>query len=87
MEQRLSARGPRDLLIGVLKLYKLLLSPYFGNCCRFHPSCSEYMMGSVRLNGVILGSLDGAWRILRCNPFHPGGIDEPQRIRFFVKEG
>lgn len=76
---------PRDLLIGILKLYKLVVSPYFGNCCRFYPSCSEYTMGSVRLNGSLLGSLDGLWRILRCNPFHPGGVDEPRRIRLFGK--
>jgi putative component of membrane protein insertase Oxa1/YidC/SpoIIIJ protein YidD len=42
-------------------------------------------MGSVRLNGAFLGSLDGAWRILRCHPFHPGGVDEPRRIQLFGK--
>ena len=76
---------PRDLLIGVLKFYKLAISPYIGNCCRFYPSCSEYMMGSVRLNGAIVGGLDGIWRVLRCHPFNPGGMDEPKRIHIFGK--
>ena len=80
------AAWPRDLLIGLLKLYKLFLSPYFGNCCRFHPTCSEYMMGSVHLNGAFLGFLDGAWRVLRCHPLNPGGVDKPRRISVFRKK-
>lgn len=74
---------PRQFLIGLLKLYQSAVSPYIGDCCRFHPSCSEYMIGSVRLNGAILGSLDGIRRILKCHPFHPGGVDEPRRIHLF----
>ncbi len=74
---------PRHLLIGLLKLYQTAVSPYIGNCCRFHPSCSEYMIGSVRLNGAFLGALDGIRRLLKCHPFHPGGVDEPRRIELF----
>lgn len=76
---------PRQLLIGVLKFYQAAISPYIGPCCRFHPSCSEYMIGSVRLNGAVLGAFDGIWRILKCHPFHPGGVDEPRRIRISGK--
>jgi len=72
----------RDILIGALKLYKCAISPWLGDCCRFHPSCSDYMIGSIRENGPILGVLDGMWRILRCNPFNPGGVDPPRRIHF-----
>jgi len=74
---------PRNLLIGLLRLYQKAVSPYIGDCCRFHPSCSEYTIGSARLNGAVLGVLDGIRRILRCHPFHPGGIDEPRRIQLF----
>jgi len=74
---------PRDLLIGLLKFYQAAVSPYIGDCCRFHPSCSEYMIGSIRLNGVVLGALDGIRRIGKCHPFHPGGVDEPRRIELF----
>jgi len=74
---------PRNLLIGLLRLYQKAVSPYIGDCCRFHPSCSEYTIGSAQLNGAVLGVLDGIRRILRCHPFHPGGIDEPRRIQLF----
>jgi hypothetical protein len=74
---------PRHLFIGLLRLYQGAVSPYIGNCCRFHPSCSEYMIGSIRLNGAILGLLDGIRRIGRCHPFHEGGVDLPRRFQFF----
>ena len=74
---------PRKLLIGLLRLYQAAVSPAIGACCRFHPSCSEYMIGSVRLNGALLGTLEGIRRLLKCHPFHPGGVDEPRRIELF----
>ncbi|MDA8121116.1 MAG: membrane protein insertion efficiency factor YidD [Deltaproteobacteria bacterium] len=74
---------PRHLLIGLLRLYQTAVSPYIGDCCRFHPSCSEYMIESIRLNGSILGVLDGIRRIGKCHPFHPGGVDLPRRIQLF----
>ena len=69
-----------DLVVAALKLYQRTMSPYLGNCCRFHPSCSEYMIGSIRMNGSLLGIYDGLYRILRCHPFHPGGVDPPRKI-------
>lgn len=74
---------PSDLVVHALKLYQRLISPWLGDCCRFAPSCSEYMIGSVRENGSVIGVLDGIWRILRCHPFHPGGFDPPRRIHLF----
>ena len=73
----------RNILIGILRGYQRLVSPYLGNCCRFYPSCSEYIIGSLRLNGALLGILDGMRRIVRCHPFHPGGVEEPRRIHIF----
>ncbi len=73
----------RDLLIGILRIYQRVVSPWLGDCCRFTPSCSEYMIGSIRCNGVLLGVLAGLGRILRCHPFHPGGVDEPRRIQLW----
>lgn len=70
-----------QILIAFIRLYQRAVSPYFGNCCRFYPSCSEYMIGSVRLNGPVAGFFDGFRRILRCHPYHPGGVDEPRRIQ------
>jgi putative membrane protein insertion efficiency factor len=72
---------PTDAPIAILRAYQRLVSPLLGDCCRFHPSCSEYMIGSLRLNGLLVGTLDGAWRVLRCNPFSRGGVDHPRRIR------
>lgn len=69
----LPARG----VIGLVRIYQWTLSPLFGPVCRFHPSCSEYFIQAVEKYGVISGSLRGAWRILRCHPFHRGGYDPP----------
>ena len=45
--------------------------------CKFHPSCSEYAALAVRRHGVVRGSAKAAWRVLRCNPWTRGGVDEP----------
>lgn len=71
----------RDVFVGLVRLYQRIVSPYFGNRCRFHPSCSEYMAMSIRKNGSFFGILDGVGRLLRCHPFHPGGVDWPREIR------
>lgn len=63
------------MLIGLLRAYKLLISPLLGQRCRFHPSCSTYAMEAVRLHGPIRGSWLAARRIGRCHPLHPGGHD------------
>ncbi len=68
---------PANVLVGLVRIYQLLLSPLFGGRCRFYPSCSEYFIGAVRKYGAISGSFRGVWRILRCHPFHPGGYDPP----------
>ncbi len=71
----------REIPIRLLKGYQRLVSPFLGDCCRFYPSCSEYTIRSLRMNGILLGTLDGMRRIGRCHPFHPGGVDEPRRIQ------
>ena len=68
---------PSAVLIGGVRLYQKLLSPLLGRRCRFHPSCSEYLIEAVRKYGVVSGGLRGVWRILRCNPFCGGGYDPP----------
>jgi len=44
--------------------------------CRFYPSCSDYAYGCVERHGIILGVLLSIWRVLRCQPLHPGGVDD-----------
>lgn len=58
-----------------IRLYQLLLSPIFGGQCRFYPSCSSYTFEAVAKYGVIKGGLLGIKRLLKCHPFHPGGVD------------
>lgn len=59
----------------IIRTYQYLISPLFGNCCRFYPSCSSYAIEAFRLHGYLRGSYLTFKRILRCHPWHPGGID------------
>ncbi len=72
--------GMRRLLVAIIRFYQKAVSPYIGPCCRFHPSCSEYTVGSIEQNGAVVGLLCGLGRIARCHPFHPGGVDPPRRV-------
>lgn len=65
----------RNVLILVIKTYKLIISPVLGNNCRFYPSCSTYSMEAFELHGVFKGFYLTAKRLLKCHPFHEGGID------------
>jgi len=65
----------QELVIRLLRLYKLLVSPLLPSACRFHPTCSEYMLEAVQRHGVLRGVWLGVTRLLRCHPFHEGGFD------------
>lgn len=65
------------LLVGLIRVYQRMFSPLFGNACRFHPSCSNYMIESLRKYGLIIGVVRGVRRISRCHPWDPGGYDPP----------
>lgn len=67
---------PRNLGVLFLKGYRKFISPLYGDVCRYYPTCSAYGLGQVQQRGVIAGSVLTAWRILRCNPFTKGGVDE-----------
>ncbi|MDA1050881.1 MAG: membrane protein insertion efficiency factor YidD [Planctomycetota bacterium] len=68
---------PSRILIGLVRLYQILLSPLLGRNCRFHPTCSSYFIQAVQKYGPLKGSIRGIWRVCRCNPFNPGGEDPP----------
>jgi putative membrane protein insertion efficiency factor len=68
--------APRNLVIGFLKLYRKLISPLYGDVCRYYPSCSAYGLGQIQQRGVLVGAVYTAGRILRCNPWSQGGVDE-----------
>jgi putative membrane protein insertion efficiency factor len=64
-------------LIGGVRFYQALLRPLLPTVCRFEPSCSEYFILAVHKYGPVRGACKGAWRICRCNPWNPGGLDPP----------
>lgn len=63
------------LLIGLLKAYRLLISPLYGQVCRYHPSCSAYALEAVQVHGSIRGSWLAIRRLARCHPWAAGGYD------------
>jgi putative membrane protein insertion efficiency factor len=58
----------RNFLIFLIKLYKYLISPYLPSSCRYQPTCSEYFIDSLRINGTFKGLFLGIKRIFRCHP-------------------
>lgn len=65
----------RKILILIIRVYQYLLSPLLGPSCRFYPSCSCYAQEALERHGVIKGSWLALRRLLRCHPWHPGGVD------------
>jgi uncharacterized protein len=65
----------RAVLIGLVKGYRLLLSPWLGQSCRFEPSCSVYAIGALETHGAAVGSYLTLRRIARCQPWCQGGHD------------
>lgn len=63
------------VLLALIKAYKKVISPLLPPSCRFYPTCSQYTAEAIEKHGVICGIWLGIKRILRCHPFHPGGID------------
>jgi putative membrane protein insertion efficiency factor len=62
-------------LITIIKFYRFTISTLLGACCRFEPSCSHYAMEAIKMYGCFKGCGLSLWRILRCHPWHPGGMD------------
>ena len=64
-------------------LYRRVISPALPRRCKYEPTCSAYAVQAIRELGVIRGSALAAWRLLRCNPFSHGGVDDVADRRFF----
>lgn len=66
---------PRLLGWYLIRFYQRFISPALPPSCRFYPSCSTYALEAVTKYGLLKGSYLAARRLLRCHPFHPGGVD------------
>ncbi len=68
------------LIVGLIRGYQYFISPLVPPNCRFEPTCSHYAMAALKRHGAAVGLALALWRLLRCNPFCPGGVDEvPER--------
>ena len=71
---------PRNICVALLRAYRAVISPLYGDVCRYYPSCSAYTLQAIQRYGVVAGIGLGAWRILRCHPWAKGGVDDvPER--------
>ncbi|MDQ1001128.1 putative membrane protein insertion efficiency factor [Neobacillus niacini] len=65
----------KKIFISVIRFYQVVISPIKPPSCRFYPTCSHYGLEAVQRFGALKGGLLTVKRILKCHPFHPGGID------------
>ncbi|MGN6501719.1 MAG: membrane protein insertion efficiency factor YidD [Pseudolysinimonas sp.] len=67
---------PRNVCVVILRAYRAVISPLYGDVCRYYPSCSAYALGAIQQHGVVKGIALGSWRIARCHPWAKGGVDD-----------
>lgn len=74
---------PVAVLVGMIRVYQVVISPMTGPTCKYYPSCSHYAVQALRTHGPLRGIGMALWRILRCNPWSLGGVDDvpPARPR------
>ena len=77
MSNSRTANWPTRSVLGLLRAYRLGVSPWLPAACRYIPTCSEYASAAVSKHGVVKGVPKAVGRLLRCHPFHPGGVDLP----------
>jgi putative membrane protein insertion efficiency factor len=75
--------APRHALVALIRVYQRLVSPWLGNRCKYHPSCSQYAAEAIMRFGIFRGVVLAAWRVLRCNPWSHGGFDPVEAQRLF----
>ena len=68
----------KDLFIALIKIYRFVISPFFPNSCKFHPTCSSYALICFQKFSFFKALRKSVIRLLKCNPwFNTGGIDDP----------
>jgi putative membrane protein insertion efficiency factor len=72
----------RKLLTLLIRLYQFAISPFLGSQCRFYPTCSHYALEAIETHGVLRGGWLTLRRLLRCHPWHKGGVDPvPEKLK------
>jgi putative membrane protein insertion efficiency factor len=71
------------IMLAPIRLYQRWISPAIAPRCRYYPTCSAYAVEAIRELGPIRGTVLAGWRLLRCNPFSHGGVDELSDRRLF----
>ena len=72
---------PRNVCVIILRAYRAVISPLYGDVCRYYPSCSSYALQAIQQYGVVRGVFMGSLRIARCHPWAAGGVDDvPRRV-------
>ena len=71
----MGVREMRKIALWLIVVYQKIVSPYLGPQCRFEPTCSRYTSEAITRYGLLRGVFLGGCRLLKCHPFHPGGID------------
>lgn len=67
---------PRNAAISILTAYRAVISPLYGDVCKYYPSCSAYAVGAIQQHGAVRGSTLAVKRIGRCHPWAAGGVDD-----------
>ncbi|MCL2532611.1 MAG: membrane protein insertion efficiency factor YidD [Nocardiaceae bacterium] len=78
---------PRNIVVALLRAYRAVISPLYGDVCRYYPSCSAYAVGAFQQHGVVVGAWLAGRRLARCHPWAAGGVDDvpaPHTHRFHV---
>jgi len=70
------ARLPVLALVGLVRVYQLVISPLTPPSCKYYPSCSSYAVTALKRHGLFRGTALAVWRVLRCNPWSAGGVDD-----------
>jgi hypothetical protein len=65
----------KNIALFLIRCYQMFISPLLGRHCRFFPSCSSYTYEAIKKHGLLKGVFLGGKRLLKCHPFHPGGVD------------
>jgi len=76
---------PQQALMGLVKAYRLLLSPWLGSACRFEPTCSAYSLKALEQHGALAGTTLTLYRLVRCQPWCQGGHDPVPATTIFTR--